>query len=140
MIRPLYRWKSFWFGVLFIAFLGWGWVRSIYMNDFLMWMPKDLDFNGSFGQSRGSFRVGWSYSPAPPDLPIFEWRSYTPARSSERLFPRAFNWNIYPSSIGIWLSHWFLILLFLVPWSGWLAWRWRRLSRLHKDHKSQPES
>ena len=23
MIRPLYRWKSFWFGVLVIAFLGW---------------------------------------------------------------------------------------------------------------------
>ena len=24
----------------------------------------------------------------------------------------------------------FLMLLFLVPWSGWLAWRWRKFKRL----------
>ncbi len=28
MIRQLYRWKSFWFGMLVIAFLGWAWARS----------------------------------------------------------------------------------------------------------------
>jgi len=25
---------------------------------------------------------------------------------------------------------WFLVLVFLVPWGGWLAWRWRRMKRL----------
>ena len=30
---------------------------------------------------------------------------------------------------GIAVPHWFLILLFLVPWSGWLAWRWRKIKR-----------
>ncbi len=31
---------------------------------------------------------------------------------------------------GMRLAHWFLVLLFLVPWSGWLAWRWRRMRKL----------
>jgi hypothetical protein len=31
---------------------------------------------------------------------------------------------------GIAIAHWFLILLFLIPWSGWLTWRWRQIKGL----------
>jgi flagellar biogenesis protein FliO len=27
------------------------------------------------------------------------------------------------------IAHWFLILLFLIIWTGFLAWRWRRMKR-----------
>ena len=28
------------------------------------------------------------------------------------------------------VAHWFVALVFLLAWSGWLVWRWRRMRRL----------
>jgi hypothetical protein len=47
-------------------------------------------------------------------------------------------WKVVRDGISTYyLAHWFLMLLFLVPWSGWLTWRWRRLSRLQRENEAQ---
>jgi hypothetical protein len=33
------------------------------------------------------------------------------------------------SGRGLVVAHWFLILLFLVPWGAWLFWHWKREQR-----------
>ena len=32
--------------------------------------------------------------------------------------------------VWVHVAHWFLILLFLIPWLGWLFWHGRRMKRL----------
>ena len=51
------------------------------------------------------------------------------ARQDGKLFPAPLEKikGDYDSGIGV--AHWFLILLFLVPWVGFLVWRWRRIRR-----------
>ncbi len=125
MIRPIYRWKSFWFGVLVIAFLGWGWARS----------RQDLDgvflnagpFAIIASQNTGIVDLIWSSlftHPGPKGLSWFHEGAIT---FGGPLFPKAVHWETHDGQIQLIVAHWFLILLFLLPWSGWLAWRWRRL-------------
>ena len=116
--RPLYRWKSFWFGVLVIAFLGWAWVRSTNMPDKLSWWSGRnqwtlLSSGGSFGIVRFDGRIG----------NIVFLRSAI-------VFPPA--WRYRRDEFGSLLvcSYWVASFAFLIPWSGGLAWRWRRIKRL----------
>ncbi|MEK7951502.1 hypothetical protein [Luteolibacter soli] len=41
--RPLYRWKSFWLGVLVLFFIDWAWVRSMTRLDMLIWTSGARD-------------------------------------------------------------------------------------------------
>jgi hypothetical protein len=130
--RPLYRW----FGLLVITFLGWGWwwstarYRAAWFNvQTERWGIHVAD--GTVAVER--FQMG-------TDLRWFHSIGAVSATTDEAppdLFPRAIErspWerlggNGYPTWA---VAHWFLILLFLVPWAGWLAWRWHRIKRLTK--------
>ncbi len=45
-------------------------------------------------------------------------------------FAHAFTHKVYGPDDHFGFAHWFLILLFLLPWTIWLVWRSRRMKRL----------
>lgn len=120
MIRPLYRWKTFWFGVLVVMFLAWAWARSTKVIDKHGWSSGGnhwtlVSTGGSFGIIRFSTGAGNLVVPR-----------------SAIAFPPA--WYSSREELGGSLSvsqhvcaYWFASVAFLVPWSGWLAWKWRRM-------------
>lgn len=128
--RPLHRWKSFWLGLLVLIFLGWAWQRSI----------RHLD---SFGIANSAGSIGGLVYQrdstviltAPGTMPI------SPGiRRFTILLPYPRNYPLVPPplSVGrnqsqlyhtIIIAHWLLLLLFFVPWFGFLFWRVRRKKR-----------
>jgi hypothetical protein len=124
--RPIYRWKSFWLGVLVLAFLGWAWLRSYHHFD-----------EGSLALAPGGPSVMVSHDRSRIDI---EWRptyygngtylSFLPVAAGHEWFP-SFSYFSRNGAGRTWISfaYWFLILLFLIPWSAYLAWRWRRMKR-----------
>jgi hypothetical protein len=125
MPRPIYRWKSFWIGILVLGFIGWAWVRS---------MTWDENISGrSFGwvwevfQDPGQFWMGCCADP-------FLLRTvgfYSLERDPEMRtwFQPAYHRATSPYSSQFYyfgFAHWYLILLFLIPWSGWLFFHWKR--------------
>jgi len=129
--RTLYRWKSFWFGILILIFLGWGWASSMGTGDYIA-------INGSFDevlridQSGGRIAI-IRVLPDPifslPEAPL----SKMFGKEDAPWFPPAFErGRPVDGWASVAVAHWFLMLLFLVAWSGWLGWRWRRMKRLQK--------
>jgi hypothetical protein len=129
--RPFYRWKSFWLGILVLGFLGWAWVRSMRVCDVVTW-----------GNSSGSW--GWSLDHGSSQIWLGIERVYQSGP-----FPAGFDFQSLPhndeslksvfvpftlksgsgyTDLGV--SHWFLILLFFIPWVSFLAWRVRRQRKL----------
>ena len=128
--RPIYRWKSLWFGILVLAFLGWAWVRSVGEFSEVSWGSRSSCWMTMFRQGNGVLQVGagehifvagsiggfhfshQKLAPAPQGLRI-------PFICRECFGPRFLS-----------IQHQFLILLFLIPWAAWLVWRSRRMKRL----------
>lgn len=126
MIRPLSRWKSLWFGLLVIAFLGWAWLRSATWGDAVCEPIRHRTC--VLGQGSGAFYlVVYPGSSSAPPRPARGFSSYRRDPAGIWLRP-AIAWNLDMGLQRYWIAHWFLILLFVVPWSGWLIWRWRALS------------
>jgi hypothetical protein len=128
VIRPLYRWKSFWFGVLVIGFLGWAWFRSTTMADYLL-----MDWPaGEFAQvhhTSGRMKIYRSLKAPVFSSPEFKFMEDAAEVESLKL-PLGIRYSPFSEGSSILsVTHWFVILLFLVPWSGWLVWRWRRMKR-----------
>lgn len=125
-LRPFHRWKSFWFGVLVIAFLGWAWISSMGEERSLTWITKN--WIATFTQNPGKvefqrFNVPGAFASdlsssyrAPPQGPwLADWADW---------------WGSLDVYLVISIAHWFLILLFLIPWTAYLLWRSRRMKRL----------
>jgi len=133
--RRLIRWKSFWLGILVLGFLGWAWVRSVNVVDRFSWIEPFVGIGGELSQAEGwiGFAAGENLGPS---------REYTYSSSEflhEEWPVRTFRLLVDEDEVlyaGI--SHWFLILLFLVPWSAFLAWRWRRQRILTRTHDAAP--
>jgi hypothetical protein len=123
--RPLYRWKSFWFGMLVIAFLGWAWAHSMRHSAVIyLWFPHKTGF---------CLLHGGELTIAVMESQNREWSIYSHFDSPSQenpWFQPAVELVPFDEWKGLSLAHWFLILLFLVPWSGWLAWRWCKIKRL----------
>ncbi|MEK7951561.1 hypothetical protein [Luteolibacter soli] len=135
--RPLHRWKSLWLGILVLIFLAWNWQRSIRYYDSASWAEASGARGISLSQRDSVVFVTWAPAKDPdtfsPGFHIFR------ARMSKRhypTFPALFSGDPMgpnhppPPFRAIYIPHWFLILLFLTPWSVFLAWRWRRIKRL----------
>jgi len=127
--RPLYRWKAFWLGILVLAFLGWSWLRSIEYKDWFN--VRTPTISGGIGHANarlgvycnngGSEDTGWRSAPSTATAP----------------FPSPIDAEAYISRPGyagaharLLLAHWFLILLFLIPWTAFLIWRTRQMKHL----------
>ena len=126
--RPVHRWKSFWLGILMLALLGCGWIRSMSYTDGFFWLPKRFIFAAH--QSTGRIGFAWDYSKAPSPLHYFQWVHEPISSAGEPWFPSAVVPEIYDRQFQFGIAHWFLILLFLVPWIAFLFWRVHRLKRL----------
>ena len=129
--RPLHRWKSFWLGLLVLAFLGWAWVRSTHHMDYVSYKTSTSSITWAAGTGFGAVRLGWSDDPFAPDGLSFSSYRSNPAWGST-WFPEAIlldggadeSWQNFS------IAYWFLILLFPVPWAGFLLWRIRRMRRV----------
>lgn len=130
-LRPLYRWKSFGLGVLFLAFLGWGWVRSMSWIDGVFWLTRH-SIIVTAGHATGAMFFTWDHSRPPSTVRMIQWIHEPTSRSPDPWFPKAMNLETYDRQLQISIAHWFLMVVFLLPWSGWLAWRRRRMRRLAK--------
>lgn len=129
--RPLHRWKSFWLGVLVLTFLGWGWVRSMVHNEWVMYGSSLGARWLSVGQSDGTVEFG--YGGGIGAAPRFYWQHLSESWPSSLWpwFPRVVHvWGDFDDRWGIVVAPWFLIILFLIPWTVFLIWRIRRIGRL----------
>ncbi len=127
--RPFHRWKSFWIGIFVIAFLGWAWVYSIGRLSYVLIPHGSKMEHFAMAQFDARISVGGCQVPQgmvaetkpPNDL---DW-------SENEWFPPALD-SAYPfdAGEGYSIAHWFLILLFLIPWTLWLVWRTRKFKRL----------
>jgi hypothetical protein len=122
--RPLHRWKSFWFGLLVLAFLGWAWLMS----------TETIHSAGWFSSERGGVlwhhggQVSMFIGECPPDMGT-GFEAWTLLENGPWFAP-AVSALISQSGLLFSIAHWLLILLFLLSWAGFLAWRVRRLKRL----------
>jgi hypothetical protein len=126
--RRLYRWKTFWLGVLVLAFLGWAWIRSMGYVDGIVWMRHGVMV--SVGQAYGGFDFSWDPSRAPSGLQMFQPFHETITGPGERWLPKAVNWEYYdPRIIQVQVAYWLIILVFLFLWSAWLVLHGKRERR-----------
>lgn len=134
--RPLHRWKSFWLGLLVLAFLGWGWVRSMNHTDGFFWLPRHFILEAWQSTGQVGFAVNHEL-PGPTSISNFRWL-HEAAPAGEPWFPRAVVPENYPSEFQCSIAHWLLILLFLIAWIGFLLWRVRRLKCLSAGSAQSP--
>lgn len=131
--RSIYRWKSFWLGILALGFLGWAWVRSMEREDHIAW-GRSRGECISLEQAAGSIFLYRGYNPyselgftyLPTAILCGESR-----RNPVGLMNSPVGWRVE-------VDHWLLMLLFLIPWAAFLAWRWRRQRILTKAHDAAP--
>jgi hypothetical protein len=137
--RPLHRWKSFWLGLLVLIFLGWAWVRSMHQTDDISYKPSSSSISWGATIQRGTVFLAWVDDTSVPDglnVSSFSgWKTNIWFKKAIVLQgARTDGWQ----SISI--AYWFLILLFLVPWAGFLFWRIRRMRRAGEMPRSVESS
>ena len=127
--RPLYRWKSFWLGLIVLGFLGWAWVRSMTNLESLNWTGKEVSVGVINVSAKAEFYCEKSSALKP------SWFSFSQndfVDRSPEWFPPALQRNSYflkRSKVQVsevWIAHWSFILLFSLLWSAWLFWHWKR--------------
>ena len=120
--RRLIRWKSFWFGILVLGFLAFCWALSLKGEHQMGFRVGSMFFGvSSQDETLMLFHIpftGINFTPRSPWSPV----------KIEILGTAGFPANICQ------LAYWFVILLFLVPWSAFLTWRWRRQRILTKTN------
>ena len=133
--RPLYRWRSFWLGVLVLAFLGWAWARARSHEDIVSLRPGTKALY-TFASSAGYFRCGSTtlHARGPHSAPAFDHFS-GPSEDISPWFPSLFTYNhtadkFYAVTFYA-IAHWLLFLTFFLPWTAFLAWRGRRMKKLN---------
>jgi len=131
--RPVYRWKSFWLGVVVLAFLGWSWLRSMGPGDYFA-IKGSLEEVVRIDQSGGRIAVVWEREDPIFSLPEMPLAKHSP-ESEMRWFPRAVRyWSPIDGWNAVAIAHWFVILVFLILWLGWFAWRGRSFQRKAGEH------
>jgi hypothetical protein len=130
--RPIYRWKSFRLGVLVLGLLGWLLLWGRTHSDLAVRLGKETWYGivSSDGYLYGYIEVSSSGS--------FHARDFTFNSSTTRAEPRASQPLIVivsranpPTSVNsVGVAPWLLVLGFALPWTSFLAWRWRRMRRL----------
>jgi hypothetical protein len=125
MPRPVYRWKSFWLGVLVLGFLGWAWAHSFrHFSGGGFRVPG----NGSMLLSQSGGTVWLEVRRMPPGLTPYNWQYWSWPSPVKRSFV-APAMKQREDKTGF--AHWLVMLLFLVPWVSFLAWRVRKQRRLN---------
>ena len=148
---PFYRWKSFWLGLLVLAFLIWSWIASIGAAGAIevgtpLINAGAVHTNGNlilfYNGSSGDFGMGWTHSSAPADQ---TWLSspvevrYSKGKdvsiSQTKTLPngashKSILCGYSPAHGHVGIAHWLFIPIYLVSWIAFLLWRVRRMKRL----------
>jgi len=120
--RPIYRWKSFWFGLLTLAFMGWvSWDSQRYW--FVAWCGRGTAGIAGERINSASYIV-WSRSVNEgfgiehrAVVDAQEWDDYLWEKLREQR-PRIGVVRVPDAAI---------FFPFLFAWIGWLGWRMRKL-------------
>lgn len=96
-------------------------------------------FHFSAGQTTGRVELAWSRSDGAWGRD-FLWIHEAATTAGEPRFPKAVNWETYPGKIQLTVAHWFLILLWLVPLSAFLAWRYLRVQQIAREGTNSDSS
>ena len=113
--RPLYKWKSFWLGILVLGFMGWAWARSTARMDGVSWGYNDKGDNMELWHAFGGIDFSMGNDPFDTGtVPGIGGYSY--------------NLAVSPVPTGR-LPIWFLMLHFCLVWSAWLFFHWKREQR-----------
>jgi len=124
--RPLIKWKSFWLGILVLVFLGWSWARSMQRISLVTWTANNGVRQVQISQYDATLNL-WSGDSGFIREPGFDFETRSLSRDERSdWFPNAFRWENDEFGKGLFVAHWFLLLLFLVPCVGFLAWRVRK--------------
>ncbi|MEK7951602.1 hypothetical protein [Luteolibacter soli] len=128
MPRPLIRWKSLWFGILILAFIGWAWIRSTTRQDALTFdHGSTVRIVGSMDGSLAFIR--FSFPGKAVDNWHFETILFDPDEPTH-YFPAPFIHNQDSTSSKTYLAWWLIALTFILPWTALLTWRHHRMKRL----------
>ncbi|MEK7953653.1 hypothetical protein [Luteolibacter soli] len=148
--RPLHRWKSFWFGVLVFSFLGWSWMASIEKPGGIAIGTPVLEAGMAYtGGSMvlfssgppGSFGIGLFSYPMAPEPTWFPSgieaqysRSHGVSETTHGTLPSgaqtiSISCGFSSTHCHVRVAHWLLIPFFLLIWSGFLFYRYRRTER-----------
>jgi hypothetical protein len=122
--RPLIRWKSFWLGILVLGFLGWARVRSMEREDHIAWGYSRGECI-SLEQAAGRLFLYRGYNPYSVLGLTYVPSTFLHGESAHK--PVALMYS--PVGWRVEAAHWFLMLLFLLPWLAFLAWRVRKQRR-----------
>ena len=134
LLRPLYRWKSLWLGLLVLALLGGGWANSTVHLAEIGWGGSHASgFVNQFG-GRMNLRIDTEAG----NSTGFRVHHQTHASMNiptAVMWPSDLRWGIHlrydPSAlVSVSIAHWFLILLVFNCWTAFLLWRVRGMKRL----------
>ena len=150
--RPVYRWKSFWLGVLVMAFLGWAWWRSYDCQSWACFArvtvtQREGHMSAGYAGRMGVNQSGHMPVPRVPfasqlmPLPFMvrgggEISSgvFLSRSAAEKITYQDYVKMIYKMSPGdswaVFVPYWLPVTLFVVAWGSFLGWRWRSQRRL----------
>ncbi len=117
--RPLYRWKSFWFGVLFFAFLGWAsWHSTRYIAE----AGRDTYL---LSRMDGHTAIIWNSYWLRPYVSVDPIDENSDMPSLEAMVSQceSLNWKVVA------IPDYAVAAPLALLWLGWLAWRWRKQKR-----------
>jgi hypothetical protein len=148
--RPFHRWKSFWLGILIACFLGWAWWDSLRFESSVTWHRFTVtNASGAIfivygSQDTASPELSWARSDpntfiyitlsafVPPGLlrggdedPGNLWAAAVSSESPAVYHEVAIEGMRFQPR-----GDWLILLAFVLPWSGFLIWRGRRMKRL----------
>jgi hypothetical protein len=140
----LFRSRAFWFGVPGLAFLLWAWADSVKTST-TCWGGKNPLVH--LTQEENYLQLQLTRFPATAGSSSWTWGGERTPRATTNIWPRWIyrpQWRHFddpggwkgsihtsPATFDQWiLPHWFMVLLYVLPWSGAVAWLWRKRSRL----------
>ncbi|RYD84034.1 MAG: hypothetical protein EOP84_06630 [Verrucomicrobiaceae bacterium] len=149
MMRPIYRWKSFWLGAFAIASIAWAWEGSYDTSTSVVFrrlafsqragytmtaiLPPGPSFQRPlqrYGVNRGEYEFELFPSPF-----FATGQGRVPVRMSSDS-PINFRANMEQTYVSqpttrkiLCVPHWLIVATFLIPWAFFLVWRWRMIRR-----------
>jgi hypothetical protein len=129
--RPLYRWKSFWLGLMGLLFLVWAWLHSVRESAGITWISSTRDRALLIAQSQAHVEIEYFSPPFDSGSLAPGFGGWTDTnRFRADLFPPALeSHNKSGNGAGIAIASWLIVVTYLTVVTGILAWRWRRIKQ-----------
>jgi hypothetical protein len=119
--RPIYRWKTFWFGVLFFTFLGWASWHSANSCPVIVGTLGGRGFTILRVDAGSAFAIGMKSTPA-FNVSMIPRRWIRDLGAAEKI------WRDEGASV-LRIPDRLAAACILLAWLGGLVWRWRKMRR-----------